>query len=217
MPGSRFGQCDLALLAGDITDSNSLDGYGEVIGAIKEMSDADIVAVFGNEEYDASHLDYRQRFRITFLEDEVKDFVVEGVKLRIVGSTGSLDRPTWWQRNNVPDIWRRYKERVNKVGGLLERGDADVLDPPHPLCHDVCHLGGGEGARLRGDGVEPVRAGGAGEASGPGDPRPCPQRQEACAPVQEAAQPGELQVDPRRRCRCTTYRYLQIMDRRSSR
>ena len=123
----RLGQTDLALLAGDITDNNNLDGYGEVIGAIKEMSDADIVAVFGNEEYDTSHLDYRSRFRITFLEEEVKDFIVEGVKLRIVGSTGSLDRPTWWQRNNVPDIWRRYKERVNKVGSILERGDADVL------------------------------------------------------------------------------------------
>ena len=28
----RFGQCDLVLLAGDITDSNSLDGYARSSG-----------------------------------------------------------------------------------------------------------------------------------------------------------------------------------------
>lgn len=120
-------ETDLLLLAGDITDSNNLEGYSEVLGALREMSDAEILAVFGNEEYDTSRQDYRERFRILFLDDEVKDLQFDDIKVRIVGSTGSLDRPTWWQRNNVPDIWRRYKDRVLKVSGLLERGDADLL------------------------------------------------------------------------------------------
>jgi Icc-related predicted phosphoesterase len=123
----RLGATDLLLLAGDITDSNNIEGYAEVLGALREMSDGEILAVFGNEEYDSSHPEYRERFRITFLDDEAKDLQFDDLKVRLVGSTGSLDRPTWWQRNNVPDIWRRYKERVVKVSSLMERGDADVL------------------------------------------------------------------------------------------
>jgi len=125
--GDLLAECDLVLLAGDITDSDNLEGYGEVIGALKEMSDADIIAVFGNEEYEPSHPVYRSKFNIRFLEDERLDLEVEDVKLRMVGSTGSVDRPTWWQRNNIPDIWKRYKDRMGKIEGLLERGDADVL------------------------------------------------------------------------------------------
>ena len=118
---------DLLLLAGDITDSNNIEGYAEVLGVMREMSDAEILAVFGNEEYDASHPEYRERFRIIFLDDEVKDLQFDDIKVRVVGSTGSLDRPTWWQRNNVPDIWKKYKDRVVKVSNLLDRGGADLL------------------------------------------------------------------------------------------
>jgi Icc-related predicted phosphoesterase len=120
-------KCELLLLAGDITDTNDLDGYAKVISALREMSDAEIVAVFGNEEYDISHAEYRERFHIVFLEDEARVFEVEGMRIKIVGTTGSLDRPTWWQRTNVPEIWRRYRDRVSKVSALLDRDAADLL------------------------------------------------------------------------------------------
>jgi Icc-related predicted phosphoesterase len=123
----QLGSTDLMLLAGDITDSNNIEGYAEILGALRELSDAEIVAVFGNEEYESSHREYRERFRIVFLDDEIKDLQFDELKVRLVGSTGSLDRPTWWQRNNVPDIWKRYKDRVVKVSDLMERGDADLL------------------------------------------------------------------------------------------
>lgn len=124
---AQLAVCDLILLAGDVTDGNDLEMYGQVLGALREMSDGEILAVFGNEEYDSSHADYRDRFRILFLEEEVKDLRFDEIKVRVVGSTGSLDRPTWWQRNNVPDIWKRYKERVERVSSLLVKEDADVL------------------------------------------------------------------------------------------
>jgi len=123
----QLSDTDLMLLAGNITNSNNIERYAQVLGSLRELSDAEIVAVFGNEEYDASHREYRDRFRIVFLEDELKDLQFDDLKVRLVGSTGSLDRPTWWQRNNVPDIWKRYKERVVRVSGLMERGDADLL------------------------------------------------------------------------------------------
>jgi predicted phosphohydrolase len=123
----KMAACDLILLAGDVTDANDLEMCGQVLSMIRELSDGTIVAVFGNEEYDSSHNEYRERFRIIFLEEEVKDLAFDDLKVRVVGTTGSLDRPTWWQRTNVPDIWNRYKERLNRVSSLLEKGDADVL------------------------------------------------------------------------------------------
>jgi Icc-related predicted phosphoesterase len=124
---STLSKCELLLMAGDITDSNDLDGYAKVASALREMSDAEIVAVFGNEEYDISHAEYRERFHLVFLEDETKEFNIEGMKVKVVGTTGSLDRPTWWQRANVPTIWKRYRDRVTKVSGLMDRGDSDLL------------------------------------------------------------------------------------------
>jgi Icc-related predicted phosphoesterase len=123
----KLAACDLVLLAGDITDANDMEMYGQVLGAIRELTNAEIMAVFGNEEYDSSHTEYRERFRIVFLEEEVKDQRFDDLKVRVVGTTGSLDRPTWWQRTNVPDIWTRYKDRLNKVSTLLDKADADVL------------------------------------------------------------------------------------------
>lgn len=123
----RLAGCDLILLAGDITEGNDIEAYGQVLGMLRELSDGEILAVFGNEEYDTSHPDYRGRYRITFLEEEVKELELDGVKMRVVGTTGSLDRPTWWQRNNVPDIWNRYRDRERKVEPLLTREGADVL------------------------------------------------------------------------------------------
>lgn len=123
----RLSACDLVLIAGDATESNDLEKYGQVLGTLRELTDADIMAVFGNEEYDSSHSEYRERFRIVFLEEESKELQFDALKVKVVGTTGSLDRPTWWQRTNVPDIWNRYKERLGKISSLLEKGDADVL------------------------------------------------------------------------------------------
>ncbi len=123
----RLGKCDLILLAGDITDSNDLDQFGEVASALRQESDAELIAVFGNEEYDESRPTYKQRFPMIYLEEGAKELVVDEVKLKIVGSTGALDRPTWWQRTNIPEVWKRYKDRTTAIGGLLDRGDADVL------------------------------------------------------------------------------------------
>ncbi|MDD1770571.1 MAG: metallophosphoesterase [Methanomassiliicoccales archaeon] len=123
----RLRSCDLLLLAGDVTDKNDIESYGLVVSKLRELSDAELVAVFGNEEYDELHDEYRKRFPITFLEEEKKDLEVDDVKVRVVGSTGSLDRPTWWQRTHLPGAWERYRERIGEISGLLVKDDADVL------------------------------------------------------------------------------------------
>jgi len=123
----RLEACDLILLAGDLTEDNEIDEYGIVISRLRELSDAELVAVFGNEEYDEQHEEYRKRFPITFLEEERKDLKIDEMKVRLVGSTGSLDRPTWWQRTHMPGAWERYRERIAEINDLLVRDDSDVL------------------------------------------------------------------------------------------
>jgi Icc-related predicted phosphoesterase len=118
---------DLLLLAGDITDANDLQAYGRVLDAVRKRSAVPIVAVFGNDEYEQDRTAYRSTYDITFLDDERVDLTIEGKIVRIVGTTGSLDRPTWWQRTHRPGIWEAYQERVRKVSSLLVRDGCDVL------------------------------------------------------------------------------------------
>jgi len=123
----RIGDADLILLAGDVTDGNDLEQFELVLEALRRETSAGIVAVFGNEEYEQSHLDYREKFDIIFLDDEAVVLEVGGLKVKVVGTTGSLDRPTWWQRTNLPDVWKRYQKRAERVSGLLSREGSDVL------------------------------------------------------------------------------------------
>lgn len=123
----RLRSCDILLLAGDVTDSNDIESYGLVVSRLRELSDAELIAVFGNEEYDEQHNEYRRRFPVSFLEEETKDIQVDDIRLRVVGSTGCLDRPTWWQRTNIPGAWERYRERIGEISELLVKDNADIL------------------------------------------------------------------------------------------
>lgn len=119
-------EIDLLLLAGDVSNRNNLDSFGESFRLLRGATDAPIVAVFGNEEYDQSYGEYRKRFPLIFLDDEFVTMDLE-FKTKIVGTTGSLDRPTWWQRTHLPDIWRVYGERVEKISQLLRREEGGLL------------------------------------------------------------------------------------------
>lgn len=114
---------DLFLLGGDITDANDLSAFGRAVEAMRQVHRGPVVAIFGNNEYAPDHPKYRARFPdITFLDDEAADLHGPGGPLRVVGTTGSLDKPTWWQSKNVPGIEKLYGERVGKVRRLLSEG-----------------------------------------------------------------------------------------------
>lgn len=114
---------DALLLAGDAVRKNDLDAYRDVLDAVPDS--VDIYAVFGNEEYEEQHDDYVARYgdRVNFLRDLALDLD----DLQIVGTTGSLDRPTYWQRTNKPERWRVYAERVDRVDRLLRSCDRALL------------------------------------------------------------------------------------------
>lgn len=114
---------DAILLAGDVVRKNDLDRYRDVLSMIPD--DAEVYAVFGNEEYEEQHDTYVDRYgdRVRFLRDLALDLDT----LQIVGTTGSLDRPTYWQRTNRPERWRIYAERVDRVDRLLADCDRALL------------------------------------------------------------------------------------------
>lgn len=127
---------DLVLLAGDLTDRDDAEGFGEVVDRVRARIACPVYAVFGNNEYERSHDAYRARAAgITFLKDEAVTVHAAGREVRLVGSTGSLDRPTWWQRTNLPGIARVYDERVAAIDRLLEGGGYRILLTHYPPTH----------------------------------------------------------------------------------
>ena len=126
---------DLFLLAGDLTDHNDIDAFVEVVDAVRGQLRCPIYGVYGNNEYTDSHPEYRKRSGVPLLDDEVANVRVAGRDVRLVGSTGSLDRPTWWQRTNLPGIARTYDERVAKIDNFLQGGGYRILLTHYPPTH----------------------------------------------------------------------------------
>ncbi len=126
---------DLFLLAGDLTDHNRIEEFGEVVAAVKERASCPIVCIFGNNEWTADHGKYRQKFNLIFLDDEDYVFEIGGKAIRIIGSTGSLDEATWWQRNNVPGIAQEYETRIRRLDQLLAGDDFRLLLTHYPPTH----------------------------------------------------------------------------------
>lgn len=133
---ARLGPVDAFLLAGDTTNRNDLDAFGAVLETIRERVTAPLFAVFGNNEYQEDHPKYVARFAdafsVRFLQDEAAVVGPADRPLRIVGSLGSLDRPTWWQRKNRPHLADEYRRRIEVLDGLLAGDDLRVLLTHYP-------------------------------------------------------------------------------------
>ena len=132
----RLGEVDLLLLAGDTTERNDVEVFGEVLEALRRRVDAPVWAVFGNNEYAHDRPTYvsryAERYRVRFLEDESAVFEARGKHVRIIGSLGSLDRPTYWQRRNLPHLEEEYRRRVETLDRLAAGDDARILLTHYP-------------------------------------------------------------------------------------
>ncbi len=132
----RLGDVDILLLAGDTTDRNDVDAFGKVLEAIRRRVDAPLWAVFGNNEYEHDRGTYAsrygERYRVRFLQDESAVFEARGQRVRIIGSLGSLDRPTYWQRKNLPHLERQYRERIETLDRLAAGDDLRILLTHYP-------------------------------------------------------------------------------------
>ena len=105
---------DIFILAGDIVNKGNIQGCKQVITLIKEYYEGPILGVRGNEEYD----DRKEKLfsicnEITWLEDNY--IILKNLDIVIVGSKGALDKPTIWQRRNIPDILEQYRIYIKKI------------------------------------------------------------------------------------------------------
>lgn len=117
---------DLFLLAGDMIDRGEINEYEKIYNVLFGKIRCPIIACFGNNEFQPLRDDVKKKFNeIKFLDDEATIVQVGSTMIGIVGTTGSLDTPTPWQRKNVPNIDKIYLERVALVDRLLQRMRTD--------------------------------------------------------------------------------------------
>jgi Icc-related predicted phosphoesterase len=120
------GTPDLFLIAGDVLKPGDPSDYADIISIIRNHYSCPLVASFGNTEFQED----RPRIRtenpsVVFLDDEAVVLEISGSRVLVVGSTGSLERPTSWQKRNIPHINDIYRARIETIASLL-RKEADL-------------------------------------------------------------------------------------------
>lgn len=125
---TEIDKLDVLIFTGDIIYKGKINELKNVLKILDDFEiKCPIISVFGNEEYEQLHNEIREiaSGKIRFLEDELLEIKIRGKTLGIVGSKGSLDKPTTWQARNIPNIKEIYNERVNKVDELLGQLNSD--------------------------------------------------------------------------------------------
>ena len=109
--------------AGDMVERGRVEALRPVLEATqRKCPRAQIVAVFGNEEYmDREHEFARAYDNVVWLNDSYIVVEEKGKSIAIYGSRGALDRPTRWQRRNIPGIETIYKRRAERMKTVLSR------------------------------------------------------------------------------------------------
>jgi len=115
----RMEKPDLFLLAGDIVLKGDFNQLPRVVEEIRRVHSGEIIACFGNEEYDEVEGALRSFGEVKWLSDQAEVFEIRGRTVGIVGSRGSLDRLTAWQRGHRPELSEVYRERVRLLDELL--------------------------------------------------------------------------------------------------
>lgn len=109
-------QPDLFLITGDMVHRGEIGEYDKIYNVLFGKIKCPIVACFGNNEFAELRTELKRKFpNIRFLDDQSIILNIAGIGVGIVGTTGSLETPTPWQRRNIPNIEHIYKERVNFV------------------------------------------------------------------------------------------------------
>jgi len=114
-----LGKVDLFLLAGDLVSKDRVEQLSPVLASIRRVYAGPILSCFGNEEYEQDREGYKEYREVRWLEEEAEVIRTGEGEVGVIGSRGALDRPTFWQRKNLPGIWQVYRERVGRIDSLL--------------------------------------------------------------------------------------------------
>jgi Icc-related predicted phosphoesterase len=144
---------DLFLLAGDMINRGRVYEFRTLLDAIhtKLGSDFPVIACFGNEEYAEVRKEITSIAgkEVIFLDEASTEVQVGDLRVGIVGTQGSLDKPTNWQKEHLPSIKGSFERRAHRAKSLLRkmrhRVDKRVLLMHYSPCLETCE---GEDARL---------------------------------------------------------------------
>ncbi|MGY5860910.1 MAG: metallophosphoesterase [Candidatus Thorarchaeota archaeon] len=137
---------DLLLMAGDMINRGAANEFPRILDVIENKIGCSfpIISCFGNDEYSEIRNDLvsRLRDRVTFLDEKSMTLEVDGKIVGIVGTQGSLDKPTDWQRRNIPNVKRVFERRAERAGALLRKilpiVDQTILLMHYSPCTDTC-------------------------------------------------------------------------------
>ncbi|MFQ5833256.1 MAG: metallophosphoesterase [Candidatus Thorarchaeota archaeon] len=143
---SKSSDPDLFLMAGDMIDRGKVDEILGVLDVIEAKlgTDFPIVSCFGNEEYSEirKELVAIAGDRIEFLDEKSSTIDADGVKVGVVGTQGSLDKATNWQRRHIPSIKRIFQRRAARASSLLKKlrkkVDRTILLMHYSPCLETC-------------------------------------------------------------------------------
>jgi len=137
---------DMFLFAGDMINRGSAEEYTTVLDTLEETLGGSfpIIGCFGNEEYSEVRKDIISIVgdRMLFLDEKSTIVESNGLKIGIVGTQGSLDKATSWQRRNIPSVKGVYERRAKRAESLLKKiekqVDRRILLMHYSPCLETC-------------------------------------------------------------------------------
>jgi Icc-related predicted phosphoesterase len=137
---------DAFLFAGDMINRGNAAEYTTVLDTIEKRlgTDFPIIGCFGNEEYSEVRKDIISIVGDRMILLDEKSYVLEsnGLEIGIVGTQGSLDKATSWQRRNIPSVKGVFKRRAKRAASLLkkmkDKVDHRILLMHYSPCLETC-------------------------------------------------------------------------------
>lgn len=114
---------DLFLMVGDMIGRGEINEYEKIFNALFGKINCPIVSCFGNNEFipDMTQQITEKFKEIRFLWDDSAILKIGFSTIGIIGTLGSLDVPTRWQKLNIPNIESIYNERFSFVERHIRR------------------------------------------------------------------------------------------------
>jgi Icc-related predicted phosphoesterase len=114
---------DLFLMVGDMIGRGEINEYEKIYNALFGKINCPIVSCFGNNEFIPDMTQQiKEKFKeIRFLWDDSAILKIGFSTIGIIGTLGSLDVPTRWQKLNIPNIESIYNDRLKFVESHIRR------------------------------------------------------------------------------------------------
>ncbi|MHA1863940.1 MAG: metallophosphoesterase family protein [Candidatus Thorarchaeota archaeon] len=137
---------DVFFFAGDMINRGKASEYITVLDIIEAAlgTGFPIIACFGNEEYSEMRKEILSVVgdRILFLDEKSTILESGSSQIGVVGTQGSLDKATSWQRRNIPSIKGVFERRAQRAASLLNKieksVDKRILLMHYSPCLETC-------------------------------------------------------------------------------